>query len=268
MRTASRWVLVAAVAVTMVGMASAQEQQRRQRPGGGQPGGGFGGMTRGGGGGAAMLLANEGVQKELKLTDDQKAKVKEFSENQRAKMREAFGGGQPDREKMQEVFKAAGEASEKFVKENLNPDQQKRIKQIEYQQMGFRAFTNEDVQKTLKLTDDQKEKVKTLGEDMRKDSGELMRDMRGGGDAAAEARKKLQAITKDYNAKAMDILTADQKSAWKDMTGEPFEVKFDRGTGAAGRPEGGTGGDTNRRRRGGSTPPPAEKKPDPEKKDG
>src|SRR5205814_1834469 len=90
MRTASRWMLVTAVAFTVAGVAAAQAPRR---PGGGQPGG-FGGMTRGGG--AAMLLANEGVQKELKLTDDQKTKVKEFSDAQREKMRGAFGGGQPD----------------------------------------------------------------------------------------------------------------------------------------------------------------------------
>jgi Spy/CpxP family protein refolding chaperone len=259
MRTASRWVLVAAVAVTMVGMASAQEQQqRRQRGGAGQPGGGFGGMTRGGS--AAMLLANESVQKELKITDDQKAKIKEFSDTQRAKMREAFGGGQPDREKMQEVFKASAEAGDKFVKENLNPDQQKRIKQIQYQTMGLTAFTNEDVQKALKLTDEQKEKLKGLNEEMRKDMGELGRGF------DAETQQKRRTITKEYTTKATDSLTADQKTAWKDLTGEPFELKMDANAGR--RPGGDTaGGDTQRRRRGGNTPPPAEKK-DPEKKDG
>jgi Spy/CpxP family protein refolding chaperone len=266
MRTASRWVLVAAVAFSVAGMASAQTQ--RQRPGG-QPGGpgGFGGMTRGGGGGA-MLLSNEGVQKELKVTDDQKTKIKEFTDAQRTKMREAFGGGgQPDREKMQEAFKASAEAGEKFVKDTLTADQQTRLKQISLQQQGLMAFTTEDVQKKLSLTDDQKEKIKGLNEEMRKDNGELARDLRGGGDAATEARKKMQAISKEYMAKASDSLTDDQKKTWKDMTGEPFEVKMDGQTGGR-RPGGDTGG-TPRRRPGGTQPPaggdkpPAEKKADP-----
>jgi Spy/CpxP family protein refolding chaperone len=264
MRTASRWVLVAAVAFGMAGLASAQEQQRRRTGGGaGQPpGGGFGGRGMMGGGGA-MLLANESVQKELKITDDQKTKIKDFSTTQREKMGELFRSGGGDREKMQEAMKELTQKSEAFVKDTLNADQQKRFKQIEYQQMGLRAYTNEDVQKALKLTDDQKDKLKSLGEELRKDSGELMREMRGGGDAAAEARKKLQAVTKEYTAKATEMLTDDQKKAWKDLTGEPFEMKMDA---TAGRRPGGEGGDTPRRRRPAGEVPPTEKKADPEKK--
>lgn len=265
MRTVSRWVLVATVACAVAGAASAQEQrrQRGQRPGGGQPGGGFGGgmMMRGGG---AALLSNDGVQKELKLTDEQKTKVKEFTEAQQAKMREMFQGGGFDREKMQEAMKEGREKSEKFVKETLNADQQKRYKEINYQVQlqttGPAVFANEDVQKALKLSDDQKDKLKSMGEEMRKDTGELMRDLRGGGDAAAEARKKLQAVTKEYTTKAVDTLSDEQKKAWKDLTGAPFEFKMDAGTGGERRRPGGEGGgDTPRRRRpgGGDNPPPA-----------
>ena len=36
----------------------------------------------------------------------------------------------------------------------------KRLEQINRQQQNVRLFTNEDVQKTLKLTDEQKDKLK------------------------------------------------------------------------------------------------------------
>src|SRR5207244_2186143 len=130
--------------------------------------------------------------KELKLTDDQKTKVKEFSDAQAAKRQEVFGGGQFDREKMQAYAKESTEKTEKFVKDTLNADQQKRFKQISLQQQGFMAFASEEVQTALKLTDDQKEKLKSLGEEMRKDTGELMREMRGPG--AADARAKMQKV--------------------------------------------------------------------------
>src|SRR5438309_9377464 len=94
--------------------------------------------------------------KELKLTDEQKTKVKEFTDAQREKMRDAFAGGQPDPEKFAEFRKTATEAADKLVKDTLNADQQKRLKEIQYQAMGVRAFSNEDVVKALKLTDDQK----------------------------------------------------------------------------------------------------------------
>jgi Spy/CpxP family protein refolding chaperone len=256
MRTASRWVLVAAVAFAVAGVASAQEQQqRRQRPGGGQPGGGFGGgMMMRGGGGLTMLLTNESVQKELKFTDDQKTKAKEFAEGMRKKREDALGGGQFDREKFQAFAKESAEAADKFVKDNLTADQQKRIKQINYQvqlqMQGPGAFMNEDVQKALKITDDQKDKFKGLGDEMRKDMQELGRGF------DAETMQKRRTITKEYTTKATDALTADQKAAWKDLTGEPFEFKMD----APGGRRGGTeGGDTPRRRRpgGGDNPPPA-----------
>ena len=254
MRTASKWVLVTAVALSVAGVAAAQNPGggRGGRGGAGQPGGGFGGRGMGGAG-VAMLLGNEGVQKELKLTDEQKTKVKEFADAQQAKMAELRGGGgQPDPEKMAEARKAATEAGDKFVKDTLNADQQKRIKQIQHQaqlQMaGPSALTGDDVAKALSLTDDQKDKIKTLGDEMRKDRQELQGDLRGGGDAAAEAMKKMASITKEYTAKATDVLTADQKKMWKDMTGEPFELKLPPQGGRGGR--GGAGG------RGGNNPPP------------
>jgi Spy/CpxP family protein refolding chaperone len=267
MRTASKWVMVAAVALSVAGMAAAQN------PGGGRggrggAGGGQGGQGRGGmgmGGGAitvAVLLANEGVQKEIKLTDDQKTKVKEFSDAQMAKMREAFGGGgAPDQEKMAEVRKAATEAGDKFVKDTLNADQQKRITQIKYQAMlqvmGPAALSNEEVVKALTITDDQKTKFKSLADDMRKDRTELQGDLRGGGDAATEARKKIATITKDYTAKAVDTLTTEQKKTWSDLTGDKFEyvpATMAGGRGGRGGAGGGAGG--GRGGRGGNNPPP------------
>jgi Spy/CpxP family protein refolding chaperone len=255
MRTASKCVLVAAVTLCVAGLASAQN------PGGGR--GGRGGAGFGGGmmgGGVAQLLANEGVQKELKLTDEQKTKVKEFADAQRAKMADLRPqpGEQPDREKMQAAMKAATEASDKFVKDTLNADQQKRIKQIQYQAMGMRAFSNEDVAKALSLTDEQKEKIKTLGADAQKDMQDLRADLQGGGDAATEARKKMTSLNKEYLAKATDTLTADQKKTWKDMTGEPVDPSILQMQGGGRGNRGGAGGGAGGGRggRGGNNPPP------------
>jgi predicted transcriptional regulator len=235
----------------MAGLASAQN------PGGGRGGRGGAGQGRGGmmGGGQvtmAVLLANEGVQKEIKLTDEQKGKVKEFADAQRAKMQELRpqNGEQPDREKMQAAMKAATEAGEKFVKDTLNADQQKRIKQIFYQVMGLRAFTNDEVVTTLKLTDDQKTKVKALSDEMQKDMQELMQ-----GGFNQETQTKRKAITKEYLAKATDALTADQKTTWKEMTGEPFDYQPAAG-GRGGRGGAGGGAGGGRGGRGGNNPPP------------
>jgi len=181
------------------------------------PGGGRGGMQMRGGG-MGMLLGNTSVQEELKLTDAQKEKIKEFS----AKQREAQQGlrdlDQDERRtKMQELTKQA----EAFAKETLTPEQQKRIKQITLQTAGVGAFAMEDVVKELKITDEQKEKLKAINDQMRSDMRELFQ---GGGDQQ-ENMTKMRALNKEAFTKATEVLTADQKKQWTEMTGKPFEMK-------------------------------------------
>ena len=61
------------------------------------------------------------------------------------------------------------------------------------------------------------------------------RGRRGGGGGAPpdpsafqERMKKMAAMRKETLDKVQAVLTADQKKSWKDMTGDPFEVQFQR----------------------------------------
>jgi Spy/CpxP family protein refolding chaperone len=187
------------------------------------PGGGRGGMQMGRGGGIGMLLSNASVQEELKLDDKQKDKIKDFA----AKQREAQQGlrdlDQDERRaKMQELTKQA----EAFAKEVLTADQQKRIKQLVIQTAGLRAFAMDDVVKELKLSDEQKDKIKTLSDDLQKDMRELFQ---GGGDPQ-ENMTKMQSLNKEYMTKAAAVLTADQKKQWTEMTGKAFTLRMQRPT--------------------------------------
>jgi Spy/CpxP family protein refolding chaperone len=185
------------------------------------PGGGRGGMQMRGGGGIGALLGNTSVQEELKLTDSQKEKIKEFT----TKQREAGQGlrdldPEEQRTKRAEMTKQA----EAFAKETLTAEQQKRIKQITLQTAGVAAFAMEDVAKELKITDEQKEKLKAIGDQMRSD----MRDLFQGGGDQQENMQKMRALTKETLAKATEVLTAEQKKHWTDMTGKPFELKIEQ----------------------------------------
>ncbi len=204
---------------------------------------------RGGGpGGPGMLIQNPSVQKELKLTDDQIQKIKDAGQSiasKRQEERDAIRNLQGDeqREKRQELGKKVAEETNQALAGILKPDQSKRLKEITLQQEGARAFNTEEVQKTLKLTDDQKDKIKTINEDAAKDMRELLpqggrRGAGGGGgggvvDPAAfkERMTKVAALRKETMDKVTSVLTDDQKKSWKDMTGEPFEVKFEPGQG-------------------------------------
>jgi hypothetical protein len=155
-------------------------------------------------------------------------------------MREVFQSAAGDREKMQEAFKEIASETEKFVKDTLKPEQQKRLKQIQRQQAGIRAFQEEDVAKALKLTDEQKSDIGKLSEDIQNQGRELFQSAQGDREKMQEIRKKMETLNKEAMEKVQKMLTPDQKKEWKELTGEPFTVRFEGGPGGPGG--GGRGG--------------------------
>src|SRR3954468_10235484 len=100
---------------------------------------GFFGFMRGN---PLMLLNQESVQKELKLTDEQKTKVDELRQKPGEKMREIFQGDEGERpKKMQEL----NQENRKALTGILNPEQGKRLLEIVYQQRGAMAFVDPEV---------------------------------------------------------------------------------------------------------------------------
>ncbi|MGE3819346.1 MAG: hypothetical protein AB7I30_07920 [Isosphaeraceae bacterium] len=187
--------------------------------------GGFGMMGMGGG---SRLLTNEGVQKEIKATEDQISKLNTLGEELGAKGREAFQGFQDlgdeeRREKMASVSKMMAEEVEKGLKEILKPEQVKRFQQIELQQAGYAAFAMPRVSAALKLTEEQKEKLAGVTEDMAGAMREAFQAAQGDREAMMA---KMRELRKEGMDKAVAVLTDEQKATWKDMTGEPFEVQF------------------------------------------
>ena len=197
-----------AAAVVAMAVSPALAQQQRQRQGGGR---GFGG------GGVMNLLGQESVQKELKLSDEQVKKIQELG----TKQREAFQGlrdlsQEERRTKMQELTKA----NDKAIGEILKPNQLKRARQIALQRQGATAVLNEDVAKSLNITDDQKQKIREIQAKAREESQ--------GAGFDEEGRKKREEVRKQTNEKVMALLTAEQKTKLKEMQGEPFtgEIRF------------------------------------------
>lgn len=221
--------LVAALALP----ASAQNQRKGQGLGKGQgrPGQGFGqgpgGMMMGmGRGGGAMLLANPGVQKELKLTDEQLGKAETWVRDQQGKTQERMQSlRDASAEERREAMAKYEAETKKAIAEILKPEQMKRFDQIHMQQMGIAAFMDETVVKALKITDDQREKVREIQMAMMTEMRESFQPG-GGGDPQANMAK-MNTLRKTTFDKAVALMTADQKAAWKDLIGEPYEVKFE-----------------------------------------
>jgi len=202
------------------------------------PQGGRGGF---GGGGVAALVKSKTVIADVKITDEQQGKLKDWSKDFAAKSQEMMkaameGVDFQDRKAMMEKMPAAqaeiSKAAYKELADVLKPGQVKRLKQIEVQVAGVRAFNQADVKSALKITDDQEAKIKDAAEAGMKDGRDLNEEygVKGFGgrpddaDKAKEFDKKRAAITKEIMTKVMGTMSADQKKSWAELTGEPIDV--------------------------------------------
>src|SRR5262249_40211541 len=158
MRTLVKVCLVLGVAALLASPALAQRQP-----------GGFGGF---GGGGLGMLLGNKSVQGELKLDKDQIDKITAALQKGPGDNKENFDklrDRNTSREERTTLMAKVNELNTTAVKDLLKPEQMARAKQIQAQLRGVDLFTDEETAKTLKLSDDQKDKIKTIADDFRKD---------------------------------------------------------------------------------------------------
>ena len=193
----------------------------------------------GGPGGGLMLLTNKSVQQELKVDDTQAEKLNSFAQGLREKQGEQFQklqdlSQEERRAKMQELGQAMSAEIRKGLTDLLKPEQVKRFEQIQLQQMGvLGAPAMPRVQEALNLTDDQKSKLRSIQEEQQESMRELFQGGGSGGDRAA-AMQKISELRKKGNDKAMALLTDSQKASWKDLTGEPFEVRIEPGQGPGG----------------------------------
>jgi hypothetical protein len=173
MRAFGRLMVVASLAMVVVGMAGGQ-----------QP---FGGFGKGKGGNDYFSLAQNGqVKEELKLTDEQIAKLPAAA------------------------LKALGEV--------LNPGQLKRLREIHLRQGGNTVYLEADVKKELKITDDQAKKIQDALALQAKEQAAMFEG--GGFDF-----EKMQELQKTATDTVQGVLTESQKTAFTKMLGEPFELK-------------------------------------------
>lgn len=250
--------LAAAVAFFV---AVAAEAQPGRGPGG--PGGMMGGPGMMGGKASAMvrLLGIADVQKEIELTDDQKAKMKEIGEKAAAQMREQFSGfrdlSQEERQKKFEEMRTKAPERDaellKKVNEVLLPHQVQRLEELRVQSLGNRAISDPDVQKALGITDQQKAQLDAI----RKTIEDTFAKAREGMDNLSqeerrakfqEMREKFTKVAEEAQTKAQAVLTADQKAKLETLKGKKADYNLNtfgpggRGPGGRGQGNRGPGG--------------------------
>ena len=228
-------VIAALLAITAVSMAQGGGQGRGQ-------GRGQGGMRGGGMNSPAGLVNRADVQKDIKVTDAQKAKLDEYQtkqrEEQRARMEEmrngGGGGGGFDREAMQKMMAENQAKQEKAIKEILDEKQWTRVRQIWVQLQGNRAILNAEVQKELKLDDAQVTKIKELQTKAQEANQSVMERVRNQEITREESQEINRKNNEAMGTELAKILTTEQAAALKAMGGEPFKADPPAGGGGRG----------------------------------
>jgi hypothetical protein len=197
-----------------------------------------GGRGFGGGFNTYGLLVQKSVQQELKLSAEQIEQLTAELDKQRAARGELEGLGREERQaKFAERRKAAQEELSKILK----PDQLKRFNQIVLQRRGPQALADNETAAAIGLSDDQKQKVQAIDEELR---GQMRELFQVGADDRDEARKKMESLRTSTNEKLQALLTPEQQARWKELTGEPFKGLIEPGPRRGGRRDG-----ADRRRR-------------------
>ena len=152
--------------------------------------GGFGGFD-GGRQTGLNLLNREDVKKELEINDEQMEKIPA------------------------EVMVA--------ISKVLSDKQFKRFKQLDLQKKGNNAFKDAAVQTQLKMNDDQKKSVVTILDDSTKELTELFKGGGGKGGFGKGTTEKTDKIRTEAKEKIYNVLTKEQRKAWREMIGEEFK---------------------------------------------
>lgn len=193
----------------------AQPGRGRGGPGGG--GQGFGRRGAGVAGGTGGLLRRDDVRKELELTDEQLEDLQALNQERggfdRRALREEMEGLSD--EERRERFTEIRNEREAEVKEKLGeillPFQVKRLEQISNQAAsrgGSRSLLDGRIADKLKITDEQKDKIREKAEKLQK-----------------EYEAKLEEMRKAMQEEILEELSSSQRKEYEEMMGEAF--KFD-----------------------------------------
>jgi len=164
-----------------------------------------------------FLLREPAVLDDLQATAEQRQRLAELAEKRESQRREFFGGPRDSNSQTQHQRSLVlARENEAALGEILSAAQVHRLPQIALQCQGPRALLHEpDVANTLKLTPDQKQRLRTI-------EFELMSPRGNGphrgppGDASDE---RVKATLQNMLA----VLTNDQLAQWQTLVGKPYE---------------------------------------------
>lgn len=177
------------------------------------------------GGSLVQLALRPDVQKELALTEEQKAKLDDLESRMQAQVKadlEAMEkSGESDPDKMRSTIGATGDKFAGELPNVLSADQNKRLLGLMLQRAGYGAVLRKDIQEALGVTDEQRTAFAAANKALLA-SFDDMRTMKM---SMEEMRKMSQDKVNERNAAIEKALTVEQRTKFEAMKGAPFEFE-------------------------------------------
>jgi Spy/CpxP family protein refolding chaperone len=168
------------------------------------------------------FLQNAAVQKELKLTPDQLAKLRKAFVQHRDDMQDIWQQYPPNEAstKWQELNREL----KKDVLAILNDEQRYRFWQIDFQSMVGMAFDSgtylrPEIDKRLDLTDPQRQKLREIQTETNKKNAQIFQPGK-----QINYQVETGKIRKADKEQVAAVLTDEQKKRWQELIGAPFVV--------------------------------------------
>jgi hypothetical protein len=119
-------------------------------------------------------------------------------------------------------------ALDEEAKKVLRPEQLERLMQLSHQWRGMVSLQRPSVAEKLKLSIETRQKIGELVREYRRLQGEI-RSQAASADLSrplSPARRKLENLRKDFEARALAMLSEEEKKAWTEEQGEIFTFKI------------------------------------------
>ena len=167
------------------------------------------------------LLQTPDFRNDLKLDKEQSKTVNDILKEHRKRTDEISKTMQGGNAAGLGGFRALQELNaetDKRILALLTPEQTARLRQLQWQCLGYRALYEEDLQKKVGITEEQLAKLHDF---QAGESGRMLEAMRGGGAGAASGIKK---VRQESEKTVLGLLTAEQLISLKAALGKELKA--------------------------------------------
>ena len=171
--------------------------------------------------GIVFLISIPEIQQELKLTGEQQKLRDALNTDLLDQRRALFRNGFDDNSSAEDRFEQMRRRSQEFSRQSnelaktiLEPEQTKRLNQLDLQFVGVRAFERDEVVQSIGLTELQRDQIRKIRESTRR-SKATNRGKSRGRESSGDFNSIPQAV--------LAVLTDEQKQHWKKIRGNKFK---------------------------------------------